>query len=67
MLASVEGHDADDNEGLSAYGDAVDLAARVPTLMGALVAGIAAGLVYAWRWAWRKRQRTLGRGAAPTA
>jgi hypothetical protein len=36
------------SEGLGAYGDAVDLAARVPTLMGVVLATIAAAFVSVW-------------------
>jgi hypothetical protein len=47
----------DDEQGLSAYGDAFDVVARVPTLAGAAVAAIAAALV----WLWRRLMRTHGR------
>jgi hypothetical protein len=44
--------DVDDNATLVAYGDAVDLAARVPTLMGAALATIAASVVWARKGLW---------------
>ena len=57
-LTFVEDHGAaaDDDASLSAYGDAVDVVARVPTLTGAVVAAIAVGLVWTWQWALRRRR-----------
>jgi hypothetical protein len=58
MLKSVGDHDGDvdDDAAVGAYGGIVDVAAHVPTLMGAVTAAIAAGLVWTWRWAWRRRR-----------
>jgi hypothetical protein len=43
------GHTAPDEEELAVYGQAVDVAVHVPTLSGALVAGLVAGAVWTWR------------------
>jgi hypothetical protein len=42
--------EADTNAALGGYGDAVDVAVKVPTLTGAIVALAAGTLVWAWRW-----------------
>jgi hypothetical protein len=44
---------AESEVGLGEYGDAVDLAVKVPTLTGVIVALVIAALV----WAWRKSRR----------
>jgi hypothetical protein len=49
--------DSDESE-LAAYGQAVDVAAHVPTLSGAIAAVAVAGVV----WVWRQLRR--GRAAA---
>jgi hypothetical protein len=41
--------DVDDEAALAGFGDALDLAARVPTLTGAVLALIGAGLVWGWQ------------------
>jgi hypothetical protein len=47
-------HDVAESEaGLGEYGDAVDMAIKVPTLSGVLVTLFVAALV----WAWRKSRR----------
>jgi hypothetical protein len=43
------GHAASDEEGVAVYGQAVDVAVHVPTLSGALVAGLVAAAVWTWR------------------
>jgi hypothetical protein len=43
-----------EDDGLSAYGDAFDLAARAPTLLGVVLAVVASAMV----WAWRRLVRT---------
>jgi hypothetical protein len=48
----------EDDEGLSAYGDAFDVAARVPTLTGVAIALIAAGIVWVWRRLFIRGSRT---------
>ncbi len=51
VMNAVESDDARgmNDEDLSAYGDAFDVAPRVPTLTGAVVAAIATAFVCAWR------------------
>jgi hypothetical protein len=46
---------------LAAYGQAVDVAAHVPTLSGAIAAGVVAGLV----WIWRQVRHRRAAGAPP--
>jgi hypothetical protein len=59
---TVAGGDAaPDEEDLAVFGQAVDVAVHVPTLSGALVAGLVAGAV----WTWRQLRR--GRAAGSVA
>jgi hypothetical protein len=46
---------------LAGYGQAVDVAAHVPTLSGAIVAAGVAGLV----WIWRQVRRRRAAGVTP--
>jgi hypothetical protein len=48
----------DTNAALGGYGDAVDMAAKVPTLTGVLVALAAASFVWAWQKLRRRRRAT---------
>jgi hypothetical protein len=54
------GHAASNEEDLAVYGQAVDVAVHVPTLSGALVAGLVAGAV----WTWRQLRRGRAAGTA---
>jgi len=54
------GHATPDEEDLAVYGQAVDVAVHVPTLSGALVAGLVAGAV----WMWRQLRRGRAAGTA---
>jgi hypothetical protein len=54
------GHAASDEEGVAVYGQAVDVAVHVPTLSGALVAGLVAAAV----WTWRQLRRRHAAGTA---
>jgi hypothetical protein len=54
----ARGHAAPDEEELAVYGQAVDVAVHVPTLSGALVAGVVAGAV--WMWRQLRRGRAAG-------
>jgi hypothetical protein len=47
--ASEDGGTDNDEASLSAYGNAVDVIVRVPTLMGLAVGAFAAAVVWAWR------------------
>jgi hypothetical protein len=48
--------DADTEAALGAYGDAVEMAVRVPTLTGVLFALVTITVVWAWRHARRSPQ-----------
>jgi hypothetical protein len=53
-------HAAPEEEDLGVYGQAADVAVHVPTLSGALVAGLVAGAV----WTWRQLRRRHAAGTA---
>jgi hypothetical protein len=55
---STDQNEADTNAVLGGYGDAVDMAAKAPTLTGVLVALVAGSFVWAWQRL-RRRSRAL--------
>jgi hypothetical protein len=54
---SPDQSEPNDEAALRDYGDAVDLAVKVPTLTGVVVALVAASFVWAWQRL-RRRRRT---------
>jgi hypothetical protein len=54
----MSGDQGETNDGaaLGGYGDALDMAGKVPTLTGVLVALAAAGLVWMWQRLSRRRR-----------